>query len=237
MSKAPFRIARVQKLDERRDRSLGDRRRWRWGTGARPATRRWRRQGRRPWPRCPAAAVPPRRRRRRARRRARRGSCGGSAAALPRPPDPRARRAAPRPGAGRAARGGRRSPPRRRSAPRRARPDARSSRLAHRVDLVLRGLAEDLGEELGLGGEVPVDGPDRDPRPLGHRRRPAPRRSRPSAIRLARRGRDPLADLGPAGLGPSRWCGRPRQRSESRFIPCVNHATVAGATPPADPRR
>ena len=32
---------------------------------------------------------------------------------------------------------------------------------------MLRGVAEDLGEEVGLGGEVAVDGAGRDPGPLG----------------------------------------------------------------------
>ena len=40
--------------------------------------------------------------------------------------------------------------------------------LAHRVDLVLRRLAEDLGEQVGLGGEVAVDGPDRHAGTVGH---------------------------------------------------------------------
>ena len=73
--------------------------------------------------------------------------------------------------------------------------------LAHRVDLALRGLAEDLGEELGLGGEVAVDRADRDSGPLGDG---GDRRVDVAALgdQLKRRGDDALADLGPARLGP-----------------------------------
>ena len=66
---------------------------------------------------------------------------------------------------------------------------------------MLRGLAEHLGEELRLGGEVPVDGADRDVRPVSDR---SDRRGDVAALRdqLAGRDRDALAGLGSTRLGP-----------------------------------
>ena len=54
----------------------------------------------------------------------------------------------------------------------------RRGRRAARVDLALRGAPEHLGEQVGLGREVAVDGAGRDAGAARRRRRPAPRGSR-----------------------------------------------------------
>jgi len=74
--------------------------------------------------------------------------------------------------------------------------------LAHSVDLVLRGFTEDLREEIGLGGEVPVHRADRDSRPLGNRG-DLGREVATLGDQLACGGGD-----APAGLRAARLCSR-----------------------------
>ena len=71
---------------------------------------------------------------------------------------------------------------------------------AHCVDLVLGGLAEDIREKIGLGGEVAVDGADGDPGAVGHG---GDRRGDVAALgdQVAGGRRDGAAGLRPAGLG------------------------------------
>ena len=85
-----------------------------------------------------------------------------------------------------------------------------------RVDLVLGGVAEDLGEQLGLGGEVAVDGAGGDPGPRARPPRPGPRRSRRGRSARGRRRRSARARP-PCAPRFARWAGRPRQE--------VNHGS------------
>ena len=93
----------------------------------------------------------------------------------------------------------------------RRRPAPRLGDGGDRVDLALRGLAEYLGEELGLGGEMAVDGPGGDPGRARRRRRPGPRRSRRGR---SGRGRRRRSAPGPRPYGPrcARWGGRAHKK-------------------------
>ena len=91
-----------------------------------------------------------------------------------------------------------------------------------RVDLVLRGAAEDLGEQLGLRGEVAVDGAGRHARARRPRRRTRRRSRRGRSARAPRR-RSARASRR-AWPRCARSAGTACARSEPRFSPLRNAA-------------